>query len=523
MALVIGTNLSSLATQRALTETQRDTATALERLSSGLRINSAKDDAAGLAISNRFTAQINGLTAAMRNTQDGVSLLQVADGAMGEITENLQRMRELAVQSANGTNGTADRTALNTEFTALADEINRAATATTFNDNTLFTGNYTAGIQIGANSTTASAANAYTIGASSLINVATTSLGSGAVSNGSGEVSVTYTAGTLNAGYGATTEVIVNGSGLAANSNTGVGQNFASTFASAIQAADGNITATVGESRLSMANTTADEGLGAFTTITGTATGDFYGLTINGVTVFDGATRETNGTNAIDAAAMDAALAAAQADISAAGVSMTGTVAGGDFALFAEDGRNIVFSEIYADGAANTTGGFAQSQNSPSATATAIVTNATGSVTLTSDFNIALTGTNLNKIDKDLSAGAIDTTTPSTGTSTATAIASNNISTVAAAQAALLSVDRAFEQISAARAAAGGELSRLDSIGSSQMQQIENYSAARSRVRDADFAVESADLARTQVLQQAGISVLSQANAMPQQVLALLQ
>ena len=523
MALVIGTNLSSLATQRALTETQRDTATALERLSSGLRINSAKDDAAGLAISNRFTAQINGLTAAMRNTQDGVSLLQVADGAMGEITENLQRMRELAVQSANGTNGTADRTALNTEFTALADEINRAATATTFNDNTLFTGSYTAGIQIGANSTTANAANAYTIGTSSLIDVGTTSLGSGAVSTGSGEVSVTYAAGTLNAGYGATTEVIVNGTGLAANSNTGVGENFASTFASAIQAADGNITATVGESRLSMANTTADEGLGAFTTITGTAAGDYYGLTINGVTVFDGASQETSGANAIDAAAMDAALAAAQADIAAAGVSMTGTVAGGDFALFAEDGRNIVFSEIYADGAANTTGGFAQSQNSPSATATAIVTTGTGSVTLTSDFNIALTGTNLNKIDKDFSVGDIATTTPSTGTSTATAIASNNISTVAAAQAALLSVDRAFQQISSARAAAGAELSRLDSIGSSQMQQIENYSAARSRVRDADFAVESADLARTQVLQQAGISVLSQANAMPQQVLALLQ
>lgn len=523
MALVIGTNLSSLATQRALTETQKDTATSLERLSSGLRINSAKDDAAGLAISNRFTAQINGLSAAMRNTQDGISLLQVADGAMGEITENLQRMRELAVQSANGTNGTSDRSALNTEFTALAAEINRAATATTFNDNTLFTGSYTAAIQIGANSTTASSSNAYTIGGSSLINVATSSLGSGSVSTGSGEVSVTYRASTLNAGYGASTEVLVNGSGLAANANTGVGENFASTFASAIQAADGNITATVGESRLSMANTTADEGLGAFTTITGTASGDYYGLTINGVTVFDGTSRETDGANAITAADMDAALAAAQADIAAAGVSMTGTVAGGDFALFADDGRNIVFSEIYADGAANTTGGFAQSQNSPSATATAVVTTGTGSVTLTSDYNIALTGTNLEKIDKDFNAGDIDTTTPSSGSSTATALASNTIDTVSAAQAALLSVDRALVQISDARAAAGAELSRLDSIAASQMQVVENYSAARSRVRDADFAVESANLARTQVLQQAGISVLSQANAMPQQVLALLQ
>ena len=523
MALVIGTNLSSLATQRALTETQKDTATSLERLSSGLRINSAKDDAAGLAISNRFTAQINGLSAAMRNTQDGISLLQVADGAMSEITENLQRMRELAVQSANGTNGTSDRSALNTEFTALAAEINRAATATTFNENTLFSGSYTAAIQIGANSTTASTSNSYTIGGSSLINVATSSLGSGAVSTGSGEVSVTYRASTLNAGYGASTEVLVNGSGLAANANTGVGENFASTFASAIQAADGNITATVGESRLSMANTTADEGLGAFTTITGSASGDYYGLTINGVEVFDGTSRETDGANAITAADMDAALAAAQADIAAAGVSMTGTVAGGDFALFAEDGRNIVFSEIYADGAANTTGGFAESQNSPSATATAIVTTGTGSVTLTSDYNIALTGTNLEKIDKDFSAGDIDTTTPSSGSSTATALASNTIDTVAAAQAALLSVDRALVQISDARASAGAELSRLDSIAASQMQVVENYSAARSRVRDADFAVESANLARTQVLQQAGISVLSQANAMPQQVLALLQ
>jgi flagellin len=129
----------------------------------------------------------------------------------------------------------------------------------------------------------------------------------------------------------------------------------------------------------------------------------------------------------------------------------------------------------------------------------------------------------LSRIDKDLTDGDPDVTSAATSTSSATALGSNTIDTVVAAQAALLSVDRAFEQISAARASAGAELSRLDSIGSSQMQQIENYSAARSRVRDADFAVESADLARTQVLQQAGISVLSQANAMPQQVLALLQ
>ena len=515
MALVIGTNLSSLATQRALTETQRDTATALERLSSGLRINSAKDDAAGLAISNRFTAQINGLTAAMRNTQDGVSLLQVADGAMGEITENLQRMRELAVQSANGTNGTADRTALNTEFTALADEINRAATATTFNDNTLFTGSYTAGIQIGANSTTASAANAYTIGANSLINVATTSLGSGSVATGSGEVSVTYQASTALVATAASS-VDVNGTSLAANANINANENFASTFAAAVQAADGNITATVGESRLSMANTTANEGLGAFTTFSGAGT---YTLAVSGVSILSAVTAA-----GVDATDMDTAFAGAQAGLSAIGIEIQGTVAGGDFALVASDGRNIVFTETAS--AVTVSGGFGGSQLTGGTAASgtsAVATTATGAVTLTSEFNIGMDGDHLSRIDPDLTDGDPDFTSSSNSTSAATALASNNISTVAAAQAALLSVDRAFEQISAARAAAGGELSRLDSIGSSQMQQIENYSAARSRVRDADFAVESADLARTQVLQQAGISVLSQANAMPQQVLALLQ
>ena len=515
MALVIGTNLSSLATQRALTETQRDTATALERLSSGLRINSAKDDAAGLAISNRFTAQINGLTAAMRNTQDGVSLLQVADGAMGEITENLQRMRELAVQSANGTNGTADRTALNTEFTALADEINRAATATTFNDNILFSGSYTAGIQIGANSTTASAANAYTIGANSLINVATTSLGSGSVATGSGEVSVTYQASTALVATAATS-VDVNGTSLAANANINANENFASTFAAAVQAADGNITATVGESRLSMANTTANEGLGAFTTFSGAGT---YTLAVSGVSVLSAVTAA-----GLDATDMDTAFAGAQAGLSAIGIEIQGTVAGGDFALVASDGRNIVFTETAS--AVTVSGGFGGSQLTGGTAASgtsATATTATGAVTLTSEFNIGMDGDHLSRIDPDLTDGDPDFTSSANSTSAATALASNNISTVAAAQAALLSVDRAFEQISAARAAAGGELSRLDSIGSSQMQQIENYSAARSRVRDADFAVESADLARTQVLQQAGISVLSQANAMPQQVLALLQ
>ena len=144
MALVINSNVASLATQRALTETQKDSAVSLERLSSGLRINSAKDDAAGLAISNRFTAQINGLSAAMRNANDGISMVQTADSALSNITDNLQRMRELAVQAANGTNQDTDRDALDAELQQLVDEIERVADGTQFNGNTLFDGNFTA-------------------------------------------------------------------------------------------------------------------------------------------------------------------------------------------------------------------------------------------------------------------------------------------------------------------------------------------------------------------------------------------
>ena len=139
MALVINSNIASLATQRNLAETQKDSAVSLERLSSGVRINSARDDAAGIAIATRFSAQINGLTAAMRNANDGTSMLQTMDSALSEVSDNLQRMRELAVQAANGTNTAADRTALDAELQQLILEIDRVADGTSFNGNLLFT------------------------------------------------------------------------------------------------------------------------------------------------------------------------------------------------------------------------------------------------------------------------------------------------------------------------------------------------------------------------------------------------
>lgn len=152
MAQVINTNIASLTAQRNLNSSQSSLNTSLQRLSSGLRINSAKDDAAGLAISERFTSQIRGLNQAARNANDGISLAQTAEGALGEVTNNLQRIRELAVQSSNATNSADDRAALQTEVTELMAEINRVADQTQFNGVKLLDGSFTAQtFQVGAN------------------------------------------------------------------------------------------------------------------------------------------------------------------------------------------------------------------------------------------------------------------------------------------------------------------------------------------------------------------------------------
>ena len=152
MAQVINTNIASLNAQRNLNKSQGMLATSLQRLSSGMRINSAKDDAAGLAISERFTAQIRGLNQAVRNSNDGISLAQTAEGALGEVTNNLQRIRELAVQSANATNSSSDRVAMQAEVTQLMEEVDRVATQTNFNGVKLLDGTFASqSFQVGAN------------------------------------------------------------------------------------------------------------------------------------------------------------------------------------------------------------------------------------------------------------------------------------------------------------------------------------------------------------------------------------
>ena len=315
MASIINTNISSLTAQRNLSMSQSSLATSMQRLSSGLRINSAKDDAAGLAISERMSSQIRGMNQAVRNANDGISLAQTAEGSLGEVGNNLQRIRELAVQSANATNSSSDRTALNAEVTQLVSEIDRVSKQADFNGTKLLDGSFSSQLfQVGANA-------GQTIGINKIANTTAAALG---------------------------------------------GAQFDSNTVTVAAPADGNT------------------------------------------------------------------------DVKISGFKITDSL---------------------------------------------------GTVTMgTKQF-----------------ADAID------------------VSTVKGAQQALEIVDKALESVNSVRADLGAIQNRFTSVVANLQTSSENLSASRSRIRDTDFAKETAELTRTQILQQAGTAMLAQANQVPQNVLSLLQ
>jgi len=465
MPQVINTNIASLNAQRNLNRSQSSLGVSLERLSSGLRINSAKDDAAGLAISERFTAQIRGLNQAMRNANDGVSLAQTAEGALAEVTNNLQRIRELAVQSSNATNSSSDRAALQAEVSQLISEMDRVSTQTNFNGITLLDGTFAnQSFQVGANS-------GETINVASISSARTSDLGASL----SATINGTAVTGALNAG-----DLFINGI------DVGAAAGSAKDIAAAINSSAAGVTAT--------ANATSAAGV-AQTAVAGTGT-----LTINGVNT---ATITQTGTAATD---RTAAVNAINAISAATGVSATDTGADATgIVLTAADGRNIVHSFNQATGTFDS-----------ASTGIAAATTTRGTVDITNDGSIALSGA------AETSAGFTDNQTQA-ATMTGTAIANLDISTVSGANTALQSVDAALTTINSSRADLGAVQNRFESVVVSLQTTSENLSAARSRIMDADFAAETAALTRAQILQQAGTAMLAQANALPQNVLALLQ
>lgn len=495
MASYINTNIASMNAQRSLTTSQGSLQTSMQRLSSGLRINSAKDDSAGLAISQRMTSQLNGQNQAARNANDGISLAQTAEGDLQQIGSNLQRIRDLAVQAANGSNSASDRASLNNEASQLISEINRVASSSNFNGVNLLDGSFAnQTFQVGANGS----ANDQ-ISISSIASAKSSALGVGSTSS--------YKATVAGAGAVTTTalasgDLSINGYQVGKSVSDGVSFSNADgsgiAKAAAINAISGQtgVTATVGAT--SVAGT-------ASTSATAIASGD---ITINGVNL-GALSASTSG------AQRGAQVAAAVNAISSqTGVTATFDTSTGAVALSAADGRNItVTASTNAAAAAANTG------ITVSATGATDIATSTLSLSSTSSAGITLAnGTGTGLTAANLTGGFT-----SAAVTVGAGVSSLNLSTAAGAQSALATIDSAIASVNSSRAALGAIQNRFTSAVNSLQTSQENLASARSRIQDADFASETANMTRSQVLQQAGTAILAQANSLPNGVLALLR
>ncbi|WP_414674414.1 flagellin [Marinobacter sp.] len=498
MALGINTNVASLSAQNQLSKSQSINDQALERLSSGLRINSAKDDAAGLAISTRFQSQISGINIAERNANDGISLAQTAEGALEETTNILQRIRDLSVQSANSTNSASDRSALQGEVNQLKQEVDRIASSTAFNGINLLDGSFTAqNFQVGANA-----------GQTISVSVA------GARGADLGNNTVNDVNATVNQGTGSTTTAT---SGLATNaSNTIAGQTLT------ISGPEGPAAVTVagGDSAETVAQKINDESGVTGVTAEATTTATLSGLAADGTVSF---TLGSGGDTATISAAVTTGDLSALASVineTAGTTGVTAEATGGSLALTQADGKDIRLADFVNSGA-----GTVDLAGTDGATATELTSGGTNSSIVAGELTLNSSGAFTATSDQTAAAGSVfnNTAAGDVVQSSLDSVSSIDIGDVAGASSAIAIADAALEQISGIRADLGAVQNRFDSTISNLATTSENLSAANSRILDADFAAETANLAKSQVLQQAGISVLAQANARPQQVLSLLQ
>ena len=390
---VINTNVAATITSNALAKNERAMSQTMERLSTGQRINSAGDDAAGLAISSKMTSQIRGLDQAVRNGNDAISMIQTQDGAMIEVTNMLQRMRELAVQAASGTNGSTDRDSLQTEFAALAAQINTIGNDTSWNGvNILDTTATTSNFQIGANA----------------------------------------------------------------------GQTVSHTFA-----------------QIETDSTIATTSLGANTVASGSAAASWASSSLGG------------------AAALKV----------------------GDTISFTID--SVAFSAEVTTVASGAVTGLTMHGSSTEITSSGVITNhsGAGNITLTLASNgLAFAGTNITATTADFTVANLSVTRGLVAGSQ-----SGDISTQGGATNAIKSLDHMLDKVNTARASAGAVINRLEYAVDNLANVSQNTAASRSRILDADYASESTELARTQIIQQASTAMLAQANQQAQSVLALLK
>ena len=652
MPQVINTNVLSLNAQRQLNKSQQSQATSIERLSSGLRINSAKDDAAGLAISTRFETQVRGLNQAVRNANDGISLAQTAEGALQETGSILQRMRELAVQSANDSNSDQDRLSIQSEVDQLYDELERISETTEFNGVKLLDGSAgTRTFQIGANAgqtldfsletVTASSLNLNSSSAQGELNggringgavdagdIEINGVGIGAldatdnaqdiaavINNSTGQTGVTATAyNTVSGGQGATgitdgtltinsdtvaasgsmDELVTNinrdvagvtaslgkNGELVLSNDTGADITVAGNDAEALGFEDG----TAIEGYISLSNSSNEEielSLGTSGTaadlnvigfnestgsdnvqsaeINGQGITDSDGITINGVSLGEvGTTGGGNDTNsaadiatAINSISSETGVRATattsieyEVDVAAFAADTTTTINGIEVVSGTESSLDDVVTSINGAGIQGVvasvnedTGGLVLTSSTginvsiAQGTADDVFTNAAGvgttdvtygTLSLESEGgqDIIIESSASTEALKDAALDKLGVTDQG-GNSTSAGLGLS-VTTVANASLAIERIDDALDKVSSARANLGAFQNRLGSTISNLENVSQNLSAANSRIQDADFAVETANMSKNQILQQAGISMLAQANASQQNVLSLL-
>ncbi len=490
MASTINTNVASLTAQRNLGVSQGSLNTSIQRLSSGLRINSAKDDAAGLAISERFTSQIRGLNQAVRNANDGISMAQTAEGALKASGDILQRVRELSVQSANATNSASDRKAIQAEVGQLLSELDRISVTTEFNGQKLLDGSFgSATFQVGANAN-------QTITATTA-NFRTTIYG--AQLSASASVQATATA----PASGAAT-VIVNG--LQSKTVNVDAADTAAKIAAAVNAVADTTGVTASARNVTELKLTAFSGS--------------FQLEVKGD---DTTTASTITFNATDAKDLAGAVKAFNDVSSKTGITAKVNASGDGLLLINDSGANIDIANNSA------TGQGALTMASLDAVATAAATDGSLKFVATPLAVAANGGTGVSRgtvefaSDKGFSLGGSSTFIGAGGPSTLNSVNTIDVSTVEGSTKALKIIDSALAAVNGQRANFGALQSRFETTIANLNVSSENMSASRSRIQDADFAAETANLSRTQILQQAGTAMVAQANQIPQGVLSLLK
>ncbi|RYJ12365.1 flagellin FliC [Rahnella variigena] len=561
MAQVINTNTLSLMTQNNMNKSQSALSTAIERLSSGLRINSAKDDAAGQAIANRFTSNINGLTQASRNANDGISVAQTTEGSLSEINNNLQRIRELSVQAANGTNSASDLSSIQDEISSRLSEIDRVSGQTQFNGVNVLASDQTMKIQVGANDGQTISIDLQKIDSTTLGLNGFNVNGTGTTTNKAATVSNLTAAGAVVAGTGY--KVTTNNTAITAaqaidkmadGDTVAVGAPTTTTYT--YDAKAGNFTSTANVLTAGVGSFVADQKLlpstgqtktGVYTTtadptksvnFTVDSTGN---LTIGGQKAYlaNGNLSTNDSSGAGTQATLQSLFTGADAAATASTISLGGTDyniktgAAAGLSYTATTSKDVVISQLdattaastitlgtgvynhavtFAAGSLDSNNTYLDSDNEMSGTAsydTNYAVNAdTGAVTVTG-------GTGTGKYEAVAgaavyvnTAGKLTTDTTSTGTATADPLAA---------------LDAAISKVDKFRSSLGAVQNRFDSAITNLSNTTTNLSSAQSRIQDADYATEVSAMSKAQILQQAGTSVLAKANQVPQSVLSLLQ